>query len=40
MPEVKTGAYEDYEDFKRCFEMDVVCTINQDIEEAAQEEKL
>ena len=28
VPEVKTGAYSEYDEFKRCFEMDVVCTIN------------
>ena len=37
---VKTQAYSDYEKFKNEYELDVVFTINKDLEESAQQEKL
>lgn len=39
VPMPKTGIDKEYEQFKMCFELDVVVTIEKDLEEEAMKEK-
>jgi len=39
VPEVKNSTYDEYERFKKVFEMDAVYTISKELEETAQQEK-
>ena len=39
MPEVKNSAYQEYENFAKAFEADVLFTIEQDLAAAQAEEK-